>query len=191
CAVEIEPDYRNYRILALLYKGIIYVLMNSPEEAERTAIEMKNLIEKGMNLKRLKFYYYLMGLIELESENQSQAIEYFSKALDLLPVEFRYPQWNYELLFMKPVAMLYFRSGDLEKAQVEFETIINLKSGRLHHGDIYAESFYMLGKIFEQKGWVGKAIENYEKFLSLWKDADQGIPELEDAKKRLSELRKH
>jgi hypothetical protein len=36
----------------------------------------------------------------------------------------------------------------------------------------------MLGKIYEQKGWVGKAIEHYEKFLDLWKDADPGIAEV-------------
>ena len=41
----------------------------------------------------------------------------------------------------------------------------------------------------EEKGWQGKAIENYEKFLDLWKDADPGIAAVEDAKKRLAELR--
>ncbi len=46
----------------------------------------------------------------------------------------------------------------------------------------------MLGKIYEQKGWKGKAIEHYEKFLDLWKDADPGISEVEDAKKRVAGL---
>jgi len=35
----------------------------------------------------------------------------------------------------------------------------------------------------------GKAIENYEKFLNLWKGADPWIAEVEDARKRLTELK--
>jgi DNA-binding SARP family transcriptional activator len=39
-----------------------------------------------------------------------------------------------------------------------------------------------LGKIYEQKGYKAKAIEHYEKFLTLWKDADPGIAEVDDAR---------
>ncbi len=46
----------------------------------------------------------------------------------------------------------------------------------------------MLGKIYEQKGWKGKAIEHFEKFLDLWKDADPGMAEVDDAKKRVAGL---
>ncbi len=46
----------------------------------------------------------------------------------------------------------------------------------------------MLGKIYEEKGLKGNAIEHYEKFLDLWKDADPGIAEVEDARKRLAGL---
>ena len=40
--------------------------------------------------------------------------------------------------------------------------------------------------IFQKKGWKGKAIEHYSKSLTFWKDADPGIAEVEDAKKRLA-----
>ncbi len=64
-------------------------------------------------------------------------------------------------------------------------------------GSVFAERYQIIevlgkggmGKIYEQKGWEGKAIERYEKFLDLWKDADPGIAEVEDAKKRLAGLK--
>ncbi|MFB0565690.1 MAG: hypothetical protein ACETWK_08445 [Candidatus Aminicenantaceae bacterium] len=43
--------------------------------------------------------------------------------------------------------------------------------------------------MYEEKGWKGKAIEHYEKFLDLWKDADHGIAEIEDARERLGGLK--
>ena len=36
----------------------------------------------------------------------------------------------------------------------------------------------------------GKAIEHYSKFLDLWKNADPGIAEMEDAKRRVAGLKK-
>jgi tetratricopeptide (TPR) repeat protein len=69
-----------------------------------------------------------------------------------------------------------------------YEGIISLPFS-ISSGDIYAKSFYMLGKIYEEQGDTAKATEHYEKFLSLWKDADPGIAEVEDARKRLSGLK--
>jgi hypothetical protein len=46
----------------------------------------------------------------------------------------------------------------------------------------------MLGKIYEQKDYKGKAIEHYEEFLDLWKDADSGVAEVNDSMERLAGL---
>ena len=47
----------------------------------------------------------------------------------------------------------------------------------------------MLSKICEQQGDTAKAIEHYEKFLGLWKNADPGLPEVEDARNRLAKIK--
>jgi len=149
------------------------------------------LIEKGLNKKAIRYYYHLTGMIELKKENFSNAIEHFKKARSLLPFQYtdgQHTDDDSHALFIDPLAFSYYKSGNLEKAREEYEKIISLTTGRLNYGDIYAKSFYMLGKIYEQQGNKAKAIEHYEKFLDLWKDADPGIGEVEDAEKRLAGL---
>jgi len=51
-------------------------------------------------------------------------------------------------------------------------------------------SCYVLARIYEQQGNAAIAIEHYEKFLDLWKDADPGIAEDEDARTRLERLQR-
>lgn len=91
-------------------------------------------------------------------------------------------------LFIYPLGLAYFKLGDFDKTWEEYEKIISLTTGRLWWGDFYVKGFCMRGKIYEQKGWTGKAIENYEKFLSLWRNANPVLPEAEDAKKRVAGL---
>ncbi len=40
-----------------------------------------------------------------------------------------------------------------------------------------------------QKGYNARAIEHYEKFLDLWKDADPGIVEVDDARERVARFK--
>ena len=47
----------------------------------------------------------------------------------------------------------------------------------------------MLGKIYEQQGNTAKALENYQRFLDPWKNADPGIAEVEDARESVARLR--
>jgi tetratricopeptide (TPR) repeat protein len=174
--------------LDLYFKGLAYLEMESISEAQKTADEMEEITKIGMNEKLIRTYYLLIGMIELKKGNYSRAIEFSKQAVSLLPFQYLLYGDNHAL-YIEPLALSYYMAGDLEKSQKEYERITSLTSGRLYWGDIYAKAFYMLGKIHEQQGDTAKAIEHYEKFLTIWKDADPGMAEVDDARKSLAGLK--
>jgi len=178
-----EAGIVNNQREALYLKGRVYAEMKLMDEAQRTATELKRLIDEGVKRKAVRYYDHLMGIIELERANFSTAIDYFEQALNLLPYQM-YPEYG-QALFFEPLALAHYKAGDMEKAQKEYERIISLTTGRLLYGDIYARSLYMLGDIYEKRALKGKAKEQYQRFINLWKNADPGLPEIEDARKRL------
>ncbi len=183
-AEELQIDQR----MALLGKTRAYLDMKLLDDAQRVGDELEDSIRKGINQKLMRYFYLLKGKIELERENYLSAIEQFKKAISLLPSQYDAIYGENHAEFFDSLALAYYKAGDSEAAREEYEKITKLTSGRLWDGDIYAKSFYMLGKIHEQQGDTAQAIEHYEKFLSLWKDADPGIAEVEDARKRLENL---
>jgi tetratricopeptide (TPR) repeat protein len=85
-------------------------------------------------------------------------------------------------------ARAYTEMGDLDRAIAEYERLISpdpTKTIALIHPRYY----YSLGKLYEEKGMKNKAGRLYRRFLELWKDADPGIAEVDDAKSRLAALK--
>jgi tetratricopeptide (TPR) repeat protein len=185
CAEEI--GFLQGQRRALYIKGLAFLKMGSVEEAQKTSNDLKVMIERGFNKKAIRLYFHLAGMLEIEAGNFSKAIRYFNDALSLVP----YGPFSKRADFIHSLALAHYKSGDLEKAAAEFERITTLTTGRDQYGDIYAKSFYMLGRIYEQQGDHTKTAEHYEKFLVLWKDADPGMAEAVDARKRLAGLSSH
>ena len=172
--------------------GLILINMKLLDDAQRTADELKDIIENWLNRKLMRYYYHLIGRIELEKGNSSKAIGNFKKTMTLLP--YQHFEWHYRLpmahsLFLGSLADAYYGSGDFESAEQEYKKITFLTIGKLWYGDMLTNSHYMLARVFEQMGQREKAITHYEKFLALTKNADPGIREIDEAKKRLAVLK--
>ena len=158
----------------------IYLEMHRVDEALKKMDEIKIVLQEAAP-RQYRIFHHLMGLIELERENYSKAIESLKKANSLQPGAHKVGTYS--------LAMAYDKSGDFTRAISEYEKIILSPVGLDYYGINFIKSFYTLGKIYEHQGNKSKAIEHYEKFLDLWKDADPDIHEVIDAKKRLAELK--
>jgi serine/threonine protein kinase/tetratricopeptide (TPR) repeat protein len=180
-------DLTYYQRFNYYLRGMAFVKMRSLDKAQEAAKEFKKRVDEGMNRKEIRFFYDLMGKIEIERKNFSKAIEYINKALALHP----YGPLNKPAIILESLALAYYKLENIEMANEEYKKITHLTAGRLYYGDIYAKSFYMLGQIYEEQGDKTKAIEHYDKFLILWKDADPGLPEVADARERVAGLKQN
>jgi tetratricopeptide (TPR) repeat protein len=88
------------------------------------------------------------------------------------------------------LALAYLESGRLGEEVAVLEKALSRYDEERVGLPIWAvKAHYLLAVAYEKSGWSRKAVEQYEEFLEIWKDADPGIAEVEDAKKRLEKLR--
>jgi serine/threonine protein kinase/Tfp pilus assembly protein PilF len=184
-ARKVESIMRE--VLLLYRKGLAFLQMKEIAEASKIAEDIRKLAQASLNRKLMRYHLHLLGLIELEKKNYSQAIGHLTEAVDSLyaPDE-NFPQIH--AWFISSLAKAHYAAGNLSKAQQEYTNVTSLNLGRMGSGDLYALSLYTQGEIAGKLGQKAKAIECYQKFLDLWKDADPGLPEVEDARKALAGL---
>ena len=95
----------------------------------------------------------------------------------------------YNSPFLKDVAArAYVKMGEIGKAIAEYERLTAFDPKRPERRLIHPLYYYRLAKLHDQKGQKAKARARYERFLELWKDADPGQAEVDDAKVRLAAL---
>jgi serine/threonine protein kinase/Tfp pilus assembly protein PilF len=86
------------------------------------------------------------------------------------------------------LARAYIKKGNLDKAIAEYERLTHFDPTKKDFRVMDPKCHYYLAKLYQQKGMKGKAVEHYKQFIEIWKNADENIPELADAKARLRRL---
>ncbi|MFQ5709501.1 MAG: protein kinase [bacterium] len=96
-----------------------------------------------------------------------------------------------QIYYAYDLAACYFETGQFLQAVDVLHRLQDIfNDSHYFRSAVYSRSFYLLGKIYEKNGDRNLAVENYEKFLDLWKEADQDLPDLIDAKARLARLQR-
>ncbi|MFP4082112.1 MAG: protein kinase domain-containing protein [Candidatus Aminicenantes bacterium] len=162
----------------LLLSGKMYARFGELKEAQRLLEEISSKMNKENRVDRASLNI-LKGEIELARGNHAQALELFD-------VAYKLRDDNY---ILESLACAYFIKGDLDKAIDKYKHLITRKQFGWEAQEYWIQAHYQLGKLYDKKGDVEKAIQYYQLFLDIWKDADPGIAELEDARRRLAGLK--
>lgn len=181
-----EIRYTQEKKQALELGGLALAGAGRLAEAERTAEELRSLIDRTGCAAHLRYYENLRAAIALKRNAAAQAAEWQEKAVSRLPQQI--DNFDDQAPFFEGLGRCYERAGLPDKAIGAYERLTALTTGRLRWGDLYALAFYRLGRLYEAGGAKDKAALAYEKFLSLWRDADAGRMEPADARSRVKFL---
>jgi tetratricopeptide (TPR) repeat protein len=128
-----------------------------------------------------QFDFLLLGLLEYGRGNLEDAIRYMEQSIDA----------GDPFLHLRVIAARFcIEAGELGRAVGFLEAALQRYDRVRAITPIWSvKGHYLLGLAYEGSGWKSKAVDQYETFLDIWKDADPGIPALVDARRRLEGLK--
>ncbi|UCG91635.1 MAG: tetratricopeptide repeat protein, partial [candidate division WOR-3 bacterium] len=168
-SLDLNPE----SIEAHWIQGRAYVQKQAFDQAEAEALTIKLLIEKT-NIEELKTYYYhLVGELFLHKGLNDQALENFKMATEIESLD--------RTFFVNALGEAYFKVEKLNMAVEKLEAVLKINPN-------YAQTHYLLGLVYQAKGRNDKAREHFKKFVDIWKDADENLPQVIEVKKQLKEV---
>ena len=168
--------------------ALAFALTGDTAQAQTLANDLQRRFAEDTSVK-FSYLPTLRALLALHSGESSRAIELLQVAA---PYDLGGPRSSYHGIF-GPLYPVYFRGEALlaahqgPQAAAEFQKILAHR-GTVVSDPIGALARLQLGRAFAMSKDKTKAKAAYENFLTLWKDADPGIPILQQAKREYARL---
>ncbi|MCG2816566.1 MAG: tetratricopeptide repeat protein [Candidatus Aminicenantes bacterium] len=183
-ATAVLAERLELRRNAFQLKGWVYIQQGRIDDAGQIAAELKDLIEKGIRPGALRQYLQLKSAISLFRGETGDAVREAEAAVRMLP-----ERGGDDLprpFYLEQLGRALFAAGRLEHAENVFKGILSDPYNRLSLGDRYAAAYLWQARIQKKRDNRQKADDFYRSFLSLWVDADSGLPGLEEARSELN-----
>jgi eukaryotic-like serine/threonine-protein kinase len=169
--------------------ALVFALTGDTAQAQTLANDLQRRFPEDTSVK-FSYLPTLRALVALHSGESSRAIELLQVAA---PYDLGAPRSSYHGIF-GPLYPVYVRgeawlaAHQGPQAAVEFQKILDHR-GIVVSDPIGALARLQLGRAYTLSGDKLKAKSAYQDFLTLWKDADPGIPILQQANREYARLR--
>ncbi len=158
--------------------GKMIVRNGDPDKASLMLEEISKRTNQG-NKTDEAAYKLLKGEIVFSEGNLNGSLELLENATTL----------RHDAYTLESLSNCYFQTGEWDKAIEIYEEMVTL-SGSVgwEAQDCYVHAFFNLAKAYEEAGDAIGAIKYYKRFLEIWSEADEDLPELSEAKVNLARL---
>jgi tetratricopeptide (TPR) repeat protein/DNA-binding CsgD family transcriptional regulator len=181
------PDSDISRTRArLIGLGQAYARTGNAAALEDLTRRFQDLVGPASPRRLVRDYDLFTGVVELERGRYGPAVAALEKAAAALPASF--PASAYEPLVFYTLGLAREKAGDAAGASAAFEEILREKDYRFLFGDVFPLAVLGKARAEEALGRREGAISGYRRFLELWRNADPGRPEVEEARARLRTL---
>lgn len=142
------------------WRGLVFLKQHNYDQVLTEAEKMKTVIDRYGLKEYQGNYNNLLGRAAMEQGLYDEAIMYFNDSMELDDASCRYP-----------LATAYFKKGEYQKA-------IDLCQEFFKYNENHALAHLLLAQIYEKQNKHDSAKVEFEKFLVIWKNADEDLPEL-------------
>jgi serine/threonine protein kinase/tetratricopeptide (TPR) repeat protein len=171
-----QSDSRITRLQALRLEAFAMVALDSLEAA-RSVLEELGATGEYLGAYAQYSYHKISAMLALAETDPQTALS----ELGHLDQTACYGGM-YHIEYLEMLAHAYRLAGRLEEAAAVHHDLLRIYGG-------HALSHYALGGIYEDLNRLPDAEREYTAFLDAWAEADEGLPQVEDARQRLASLR--
>jgi serine/threonine protein kinase/Tfp pilus assembly protein PilF len=182
------------RIYELLYTGLLDIKSGATAAAREKLEEMLSLSAAGGENEKvhtMQAVNHLKREILLAEGSYEEAIKVFSESPPIevnLSMYMTVQQKNLPLT-ADFAARVFLKRGQNDKAMAEYERLVSPEAGAREKALVHPFNRVRLAALYETKGDLDRAVEQYATALKVWADADPGLAEVGAAREKLSVLR--
>jgi tetratricopeptide (TPR) repeat protein len=177
---------QSWTVLSQLLAGVAEIHQGQVEKA-RTHLASQEAIYSERNTYETFWYYALAGEIALATGDLAAAETAFSNAEPELKMFFNagtaiISLFGNDLSFRDGPARVKKAQGDLPGAIRIYRKLLKPDIGSKWTAMLEPRYVLALARLLDETGDKEAARAEYERFLELWKNADEGLPELKEAR---------